>query len=64
MGFFKKKNNVMDEYFDKSLLKRVLDYNQDNIVDIKDITDLSKDIESSLSDCAKFLKDQLDELRK
>lgn len=65
MGLFKKKknDNPIDAYFDRDLMKKVLDYNQDNIVDVKDIVELSNDIESSFSKYNDLLKNQIEDVK-
>lgn len=48
----------------KQALKKVLDYNKDNIVDTKDIVDATNDIEEQLRKISEQLKQQYDDARK
>lgn len=68
MGFFRKKkkdtNSLLNEYIDRDFIKKVLDYNQDNIVDVNDIVSLSKNIENSFSKYSNLIQKQLDNVKK
>lgn len=46
-----------------SLFRDMLDYNDDNIIDLKDLQDATQDLENTLSKQVDFLRDQVEEAR-